>query len=711
MRLVPLASFAFLISSFVLAAPAAAQTPTVVTGTITDPNGLPYSYARVSAQLIPTTATPTIQVGGIPVQIGGQNNATTDANGSFSMNLFCNSAGGGCSVISPSGTLWQFTVTITGTPPPVGTGPQSFSLMLTITGANQDISTNLNAAAAKLSNLKGTAAAFKTIFATDYGVKADWDVACDASFTIGSPIVTIATNTNTPSKPFTQADVGKQVFGSTLQCQNWRPADSIILPLGTILSVQSATQATVSVNATQTQTSSGTNFNATLFRGTTDDTVALNNFFVALTTQGNCGKTGVLPAGVMFFSAAIINTSTNACGYSGGSITNFSKGIGTGMGIIQGQGLSSSVLLASPNFNGNTCFASSGCVFAVNFTNAGPTYRDFSILGGGNQAVTNGATKVALYVGNDALVQNVAILDWGLGTGFSFQGASGAQAVAQNIFSECAGSVQNLRVAGFVYISDSTFACAFGGAETLFLTVAGSHLVSKGNTFGNTLACNPCMTIGAGARMDSYSDLLASTSAAGATVGISVAGTLNLVNANVQNPGGGTGSSTISVSSGGVLSAVDSSLTATAASGIALNVAAGGKYIDNCNNVITTVAANVLNGLVQGDCSVSGTAQIAANIALTSGWSSSTVGTVSGNTKAENWTVTVAGTPVASPVITVTFPNPFLLAPVCSIMQVGGTFTLSNPVITTTAAAATITWSGTPVAAQTYTFALNCGTP
>jgi len=144
--------FGFLLIAVLIAPMAFAQTPTVVSGTITDPNGLPYSYARVSAQLIPTTATPTIQVGGIPVQIGGQNNATTDASGSFSMNLFCNSAGGGCSVISPSGTLWQFTVTLApGIPPPAGTGPQSFSATLTISGASQNISANLNAAAKPLS--------------------------------------------------------------------------------------------------------------------------------------------------------------------------------------------------------------------------------------------------------------------------------------------------------------------------------------------------------------------------------------------------------------------------------------------------------------------------------------------------------------------------------------------------------------------------------
>ena len=126
-----------LLALAVLSAPAAAQTPTVVSGTITDPSGIPYSFAKISAQLIPTTASPTIIVNGIPTQIGGQQNATTDANGNFSMNLFCNTAGGGCSVISPASTQWQFTVQTNGMPLPQGTGPQSVVQLFTITGATQ----------------------------------------------------------------------------------------------------------------------------------------------------------------------------------------------------------------------------------------------------------------------------------------------------------------------------------------------------------------------------------------------------------------------------------------------------------------------------------------------------------------------------------------------------------------------------------------------
>lgn len=120
--------------------PSFAQNLTTVTATITDPSGLPYSNASIQAQLLPTGITPTI--GGI--QVSGFTRANADVNGTFSMNLASNAA------IDQVGTQWQFSVNVTGIAPPNGTGPQFFSVTLTISGASQNISTNLNAVAPAL---------------------------------------------------------------------------------------------------------------------------------------------------------------------------------------------------------------------------------------------------------------------------------------------------------------------------------------------------------------------------------------------------------------------------------------------------------------------------------------------------------------------------------------------------------------------------------
>jgi hypothetical protein len=140
-----------------LPSPLLAQTATVVTGTIKDPGGYAYSFGTITAQLIPSTASPTISINGVPTSIQGVVLGGLDSGGNFTMGMYCNTAGGGCSVISPGGTQWQFTVCHLGVQPPLGTGPQCFSLTTTITGASQSLSTALNAVAPKLSTISAGA--------------------------------------------------------------------------------------------------------------------------------------------------------------------------------------------------------------------------------------------------------------------------------------------------------------------------------------------------------------------------------------------------------------------------------------------------------------------------------------------------------------------------------------------------------------------------
>lgn len=127
-----------------LALPAYSQVKTVVSGTVVDPNGVPYANGTVETLLIPTGGTPTVN----GKLIDGHNPpAALDGNGHFSVSLFCNTAAGGCDAISPSATRWQFQITNPGAQPPVGFGPVSFTVTINVTGATQDVSAALNAAA------------------------------------------------------------------------------------------------------------------------------------------------------------------------------------------------------------------------------------------------------------------------------------------------------------------------------------------------------------------------------------------------------------------------------------------------------------------------------------------------------------------------------------------------------------------------------------
>jgi len=123
---------------------------TNVTGTIIDPNGMPYGGATIKAQLTNPAATVTVNnagqcasagAGAAPCQLPIQGNAgpfTVQPNGSFSFTLFDNAQ------IRPVSTQWIFSVSTGGIAVPAGTGPQSCTATLTITGANQDISSNLS---------------------------------------------------------------------------------------------------------------------------------------------------------------------------------------------------------------------------------------------------------------------------------------------------------------------------------------------------------------------------------------------------------------------------------------------------------------------------------------------------------------------------------------------------------------------------------------
>lgn len=138
------------LACFLLPASSFAQNFTVVSATVVDPAGLPYAFASVQVQLIPTGVTPTLN--GLAVSAFAR--ATADATGTFSITLASNA------VLLPGGTQWQFTVNESpGIAPPAGTGPQTIVATITISGASQSISATLNALAPKLANGGGLSGA------------------------------------------------------------------------------------------------------------------------------------------------------------------------------------------------------------------------------------------------------------------------------------------------------------------------------------------------------------------------------------------------------------------------------------------------------------------------------------------------------------------------------------------------------------------------
>lgn len=126
---------------------------TTVTGTVVDPNGAPYANGTITAALVLSGVTPTINGGSFTMTgsagLSGVATATVPA-GSFTMRLADNA------VMVPGTLKWSFTVcSAAGTIlPAAGTGPVCFTpAAITITGASQSISAQLQAAAPALSTV------------------------------------------------------------------------------------------------------------------------------------------------------------------------------------------------------------------------------------------------------------------------------------------------------------------------------------------------------------------------------------------------------------------------------------------------------------------------------------------------------------------------------------------------------------------------------
>lgn len=134
--------------AFLFAASASAQNFITITGTVVDPNGIPYGAGTMSAVLTPG-APGGWTLGGQPYS-GRVGPITLNSSGSFTATFGSNAA------IKPAGTQWHITVNSNpgGIPPPLGTGAQTFSITITL-NSSQNISTQLDAAAPKLTNFAG----------------------------------------------------------------------------------------------------------------------------------------------------------------------------------------------------------------------------------------------------------------------------------------------------------------------------------------------------------------------------------------------------------------------------------------------------------------------------------------------------------------------------------------------------------------------------
>jgi hypothetical protein len=682
---------------------------TQVTGTVTDPNGVPWSTGTVTATLSPTSASPTCTNGsGVPVPFSAQIGPTPlGSDGSFSLSLPPNS------IITPGSTQWAFTFNISGVAPPFGKGPQTFSVTVTISGSSQSITTQITAAPVPsltnsagggssgapnqnliyVSSNCGTPAA-KNCFQTTW----DGQHRVDATWSNGS------TTVNCADCAFTASDVGKRIagFSTCVASLGINAVNSLGSQAGTtISSVNSSTQAVVSNAATGTVSSNGC-----LYWGHPDD-VALSAADAAAQSSTNCPAIS-LPAGIGVATQPHFFIQPPACVRSPDLVGNAFTSFGF---TVSGQGMQVTRLWLTPDFNLSGC-RSTGC-----FLPPQSTFDGWTLTGGGLSG--NGVATAGPLI---QLSVNANLVDFGcLNLYPRALSVVGISAQSPEFHSNLINS--QIDGCGALGLSDN------GTVEVTNSSIEDSYQIQA--------------EISPGAALNGGVYQASPESQAVGQVVMNVGGTAY----NIQTyPNGMTGQLTgyqgtlastlrclggcyFSTSANGSSQALRLDNTSTAvlfgtamsSGGLALYTTASTTAItDLGGNAVSSGAISITSGTqINGDASIGGVALTATNVTPSSGWGTTGaagngVSSASGSTRAEVFTITAAGTPTANPTVAIVFPKAFWAAPSggCQASQIGGTGVISDVLSNTaTATGVTLTWEGTPVSGSTYIFSVRCSNP
>jgi len=508
-------------------------------------------------------------------------------------------------------------------------------------------------------------------------VKADTKWVSDATSTNTSQTVTCPNN----DCNFVAGDVGKVVFGTADVL-----AGAVHVPIGTISAVNGAQSITVSVAATASHTA-----NLVLVWGS-DDTAALDTLS---TTVGTACAMGIFPAGYMITKHGQFKSQSGCKG----------AGLSVYAGPAwRGQGINASWIIPTPDFDFTTCtggVSTTACFFG---TNAGEL-SSFTIWGGG--ALLGGTqAKNLVEIGNACRVTLVDFEGFAANTsslvGLSWHSSSGVM--------YSGGVIQ------------------FGSTQ---FKAEANQTISIGNYYYGTFG--PALQVGQGGigTLMSIADYFQGCSASSYTTAVTTEAQFH--NVFIAPNSGCTAINT----TGGVVTLSDNSrINVLNASGVTGIVALSGAKVYMQNSTITggsgasplntnstgnlydqggmtfvatsgAIGANVV-GPVFGSASITGTAFTTTGFALTSGWDTSTKTSASGNAQKLTYLITLAGTPTTGAVATVTFPNTFLVAPICTHSE-GGTQLLTNVTLgTPSTTSVTVTYTGTLTAANTIQQVLSC---
>ena len=471
------------------------QTKTLVTGTVTDPNGTPYAGAQLVISLVsPGGPSPTYTPCNNPsagCQIQNPSPVTLTSTGAIpggGINIWANAS------ILPAATTYTFKVVLSpGVPLPLGTGPQICTVSgLTIAGASQSITTNFSGSACPaLSNLPSSVPVASVTpndgsvyIAPNYApcptgstncVQGLWDVkyVFDAACTASSPTCTCPNSdcgfvcpgsaypctvaTSGCATPGPTCDVGKTIFSNQGPNAVASASYQAGLPQTTITTVNNANSITAAASAANNCAASASAA-CNMAWGSGDDTSTLATAeALAWESPGVC-KELIMPSGAAFFSDLVGATPTPILYVPGTSLSQGCGGFPSGnagqSGVdlsqtgptVTGKGQGTTILIPLPSLTANLLARCTGGASGAACAGGTPNMAayNFGIRGMGQPGT--GTAAVDLFEldpssGGQACTgstgTNLALSDWGLNVsgsvGFFANGGCGDPVYYNNI--------------------------------------------------------------------------------------------------------------------------------------------------------------------------------------------------------------------------------------------------------------------------------------
>ena len=496
-----------------------------------------------------------------------------------------------------------------------------------------------------------------SLFAAPFGVVADGQFVYDAVSHDGVNTITSA------SANFTQADVGKVVFGIDNTGAPTSP------PQGVITAVLSANEIEVSNASTASKTA------VTLGWGTDDTAACEAAWSAAVAAQVYL----TLPDGYIFVQSSLFNITT-----------------GQSLALTKGLGLMSdgaSILVPTPRFDFSSAPTTTSALFA-NWGSGGagefPNYfyiANISVYGAGFNATGLGGANNSVFTFQQQVAYNIQVWNWGgIGVGINFLPPCYAFWVAVDSFD---------MAFGMKFASGQTtdlYSCYSLGNVDVFIA-PNATVNSFGSQWGQANG-TVAFTIEAGAYFNSYGEQFVGASGGLLSRTFDVGGTLNLNGAQIINT---TNQYGVNILSGGrALFSGNCVFDLSAASAAAALIDPAGALVDDGTTVYEAGTSP----------SISASAITPSTGWGTTGAAGNGVSAVAGDIRRFQFTITATDSPTPNPTVAIAFPWTQARTPFFICKQVGGTGAIAqvSGEASASTTSMTLVWNGTPQNGDTYIF-------